>query len=149
MISCDTNILFIGLEESRPGHAQAREFLDGHRDNPEFALCELVLLELYVLLRNPVVARHPLNAGDAASLIQELRCNPRWDVLDYPGPDADIMNELWQLAATAECPRRRVFDVRVALTLRHHGVTEFATANRKDFQNLGIRRIWNPLELSE
>lgn len=25
------------------------------------------------------------------------------------------------------------------------GVTEFATVNVKDYQNLGFRRVWNPL----
>ena len=146
MTSCDTNILFVALESSRPGHARARQFLDGHRDNPEFALCELVLLELYVLLRNPVVARHPLSAEAAASLIAELRGNPRWDLLDYPGPEAGIMTKLWQHAATIGCARRKVFDIRLGLTLRHHGVTDFATANGKNFQDLGFRQVWNPLD---
>jgi predicted nucleic acid-binding protein len=61
MTSCDTNILFVALEESRPGHAEARGFLDARWDDPGFGLCELVLLELYILLRNPVVARLPLS----------------------------------------------------------------------------------------
>ncbi len=60
MTSCDTNILFEALEVNRPGHATARRFLDNHRDDSDFALCELVLVELYVLLRNPAVARRPL-----------------------------------------------------------------------------------------
>ena len=145
MISCDTNILFIALESSRPGHVEARCFLEDQRLNAEFALCELALLELYVLLRNPVTARKPLNPEAAAAMIQALRANPHWDILDYPGPAAAIMTELWKLAATPEFPRRKVFDVRLALTLRHHGVTEFATANVKDFVGLGFARVWNPL----
>jgi toxin-antitoxin system PIN domain toxin len=145
MISCDTNILFVALESSRPGHERARQFLEEHLTNSEFALCELVLLELYILLRNPVVARCPLSAEAAASLIRELRGNPRWDLLDYPGPEAGIMAKLWQHASTDGFARRKVFDIRLGLTLRHHGVTDFATANGKDFQNLGFRRVWNPL----
>ena len=27
----------------------------------------------------------------------------------------------------------------------NHGVTEFATANVKDFQGFGFTRVWNPL----
>jgi len=41
--------------------------------------------------------------------------------------------------------RRRLFDTRTALSLRHHGVTEFATANVKDFGDFGFTRVWNPL----
>jgi predicted nucleic acid-binding protein len=36
-------------------------------------------------------------------------------------------------------------DARLALTLRHHGVTEFATSNVKDFEGFGFNRVWNPL----
>ena len=145
MISCDTNILFIALESSRPGHLEARRFLEGERMNPEFGLCELVLLELYVLLRNPVTARQPLKPGEAAGIVQALRANPHWDILDSPGPAAGIMSELWRCAAAPEFPRRKVFDLRLALTLRHHGVTEFATSNVKDFEGLGFTRVWNPI----
>jgi len=146
MISCDTNILFVALEVSQPGHLTARRFLEAHQNDPEFALSELSLMELYVLLRNPATARRPLPAAEAVALVQRLRQNPRWDVLDYPGPSAGIMGELWQLASTADFARRRVFDARLALTLRHHGVTEFATNNLKDFQEFGFDRVWDPLE---
>ena len=33
----------------------------------------------------------------------------------------------------------------LALTLRHHGVTEFATRNEAHFTNFGFTRVWNPL----
>ena len=145
MTSCDTNILFVALESSRPGHEEARRFLDDRRNDSNFALCELVLLELYTLLRNPAVARKPLGSAAAASLIRSLRANPRWDILDYPGPAAGIMELLWDLSATDPFGRRRVYDARLALTLRHHGVSEFATANERDFQDFGFERVWNPL----
>lgn len=146
MISCDTNILFTALEVSRPGHAMARSFLEAQAERSDFALCELSLLELYVLLRNPATARRPLEATQAAGLIQSLRANPRWDLLDYPGPDAAIMEEIWRMAAATDFARRRVFDARLALTLRYHGVAKFATGNVKDFQDFGFERVWNPLE---
>ncbi|HNQ87952.1 MAG TPA: PIN domain-containing protein [Verrucomicrobiota bacterium] len=145
MISCDTNILFIAFESSRPGHQAARRFLESHRQNPEFAVCDLVLMELYGLLRNPAVARRPLEPAAAAALIDRLRTNPRWDLLDYPGPAAGIMTRLWREAAQPGFARRRLYDVRLALTLRHHGVTEFATGNVRDFEGFGFHRVWNPI----
>ena len=146
MTSCDTNILFTALESSRPGHAEARAFLGERSHDSEFALCELVLIELYVLLRNPVIARNPLDPNKAVATIQSLRSNPRWDVLDYPGPAAGVMDEVWKQAAAPDFARRRIFDTRLALTLRHHGVTEFATANQRDFVEFGFARLWNPME---
>lgn len=81
-------------------------------------------------------------------MIQGLRINPRWDVVDYPGPSAGLMDDLWRVSAAADFARRRVFDARLALTLRHHGVTEFATTNVKDFKDFGFSQVWNPLEAS-
>jgi len=37
------------------------------------------------------------------------------------------------------------FDTRLALTLQHHGVTEFATRNDAHFTGFGFTRVWNPL----
>ncbi len=145
MISCDTNILFAALDSESAYHARGVAFLEGHRDSERFGLCELVLVELYGLLRNPTVSQRPLSAGEAADVIGRFRSHPRWLVLDYPGAQSDVMKRLWELAARSDFPYRRIYDARLALTLRHHGVTDFATANIKDFQGLGFRRVWNPL----
>ena len=58
---------------------------------------------------------------------------------------AQVMDAVWRHAATPAFARRRIFDTRLALTLRHHGVAEFATANVKDFRDFGFNRVWNPL----
>ena len=55
------------------------------------------------------------------------------------------MPEVWPAAAGPGFARRRIYDARLALTLRHHGVAEFATANVKDFEGFGFTRVWNPL----
>lgn len=55
------------------------------------------------------------------------------------------MDEVWRQAASGQFAFRQIIDLRLALTLRHHGVTEFATANGKDFQGVGFSRVWNPL----
>lgn len=59
---------------------------------------------------------------------------------------ATLHDELWRLAAKARFARHRVYDARLALSLRRQGVTEFATANVKDFRSLGFDRVWNPVE---
>src|ERR1019366_6805389 len=38
-----------------------------------------------------------------------------------------------------------VSDAQLALTLRHHGLTEFATRNETHFTGFGFTRLWNPL----
>jgi toxin-antitoxin system PIN domain toxin len=142
MITCDTNILFPALEVSHKDHPRAREFMEMQVENREFAVCELVLMEVYTLLRNPVICAKPLSAAAAVRKIHNLRTNPRWAVLDYPG---NLMSDIWREAERSEA-FRRIYDVRLALTLRFHGVQEFATVNTKDFSGLGFEKLWNPLK---
>ncbi|MDA8409125.1 MAG: PIN domain-containing protein [Treponema sp.] len=142
MISCDTNILMHALNIQSPQQASASNFLREHADNHDFAICELVLLELYVLLRNPAVVTHPLSALDAVETCKGFRSNPAWRVIDYPG---SLMETIWQRASRPGAARRSVFDARLALTLRHHGVDQFATGNVRHFADFGFDRVWDPL----
>ena len=147
MISFDTNLLLYSLNRDCPEHAAARVFFDSLPVAGAVAICELVLIELYVLLRNPAVLKQPLDAADAASLVQTFRQHPTWRLIDYPGANSTVMDEVWRMAAQPHLGRRVVFDARLALTLRHHGVTEFATRNESHFTSFGFARVFNPLEL--
>ena len=55
------------------------------------------------------------------------------------------MNHVWKLASEKDFGFRRIIDARLALTLLHHGVAEFATSNVKDFEGFGFQKVWNPL----
>jgi hypothetical protein len=55
------------------------------------------------------------------------------------------MDQVWTLAGQPGFARRHIFDTRIALTLPHHGATELATANIRDFAGFRSLRIWNPL----
>ena len=104
-------------------------------------VCEFVLVELYLLLRNPAVLAQPLTAVDAVGVCDSYRRHLTWRLVE----SAPVMEQVWAFAAQREFPRRRIIDARLALTLRSHGVTEFATANVRDFQDFGFQRVWNPV----
>lgn len=141
LISADTNLFFAWLNGAHPAHERAAAWFAEKSSVRDFAVCELVLVELYGLFRNPAVLVKPLSAEDAAATIQRLRTNPHWSLIDYPG---GLMEEVWRLASSRDFARRRIYDARLARTLRHHGVAEFATANVRDFEGFGFARVWNP-----
>jgi uncharacterized protein len=141
--SCDTNVLFMTVNADAPGHAAAVAFIAQHRTDQRFLLCEQVLAELYCLLRNPAVTPRPLDAAEAVAVIQRFRANPAWRIVDVPG-EARIMDSVWRDAGQHRVAFRRVFDLRLAATLRHHGVVFFATRNTRDFTGLGFERVWDP-----
>lgn len=150
MISFDTNLLLYSLNQDCAEYHDARAFFFSlPTTTGTVAICELVLVELYVLLRNPAVLKHPLDPADAVSIIQTFRQHPTWALLDYPGDSSGVMDEVWRLAAQPNLGRRVVFDARLAFALRHQGVTQFATRNEAHFAGLGFTRVWNPLASSQ
>lgn len=146
MISLDTNILFFYLAEDRPEHAAAVRFLDPLAESNGVLLCEFMLVELYRLLRNPTVLKAPLRPKEAAEVIEEWRSHSHWRLAGFPQESRAIHDELWRITGQPDFAYRRIYDARLALVLRHLGVTEFATANVQDFQGFGFRKVWNPLE---
>lgn len=141
MISVDTNILLYAQNADCPEHGSARAFLEGIAGSQDVAICELVLVELYLLLRNPAVLSQPLGPAEAAAMCRGYRDNPHWRLVE----SAPVMGAVWGAAGGAGFARRRIIDLRLALTLQHHGVTELATANVRDFEGLGFARVWNPV----
>ncbi len=141
MLSIDTNVLLYAQNQDCPEHAAATAFLVECADRTDVAVCELVLMELYQLLRNPAVVMQPLDGPEAAGICQTFRRNLRWALIE----NAPVMNDVWVLAAAPGIARRRLFDARLALTLRHHGVDEFATRNINDFNDFGFTRVWDPI----
>lgn len=145
MLSIDTNILLPGVEGGNKAHAAASAFLESLRNREDVAISEFILLELYGLLRNPVVLARPLNAAAAAQVCEAFRAHPRWQLIGFPSDSRAFHDQLWPLLREKGLARRRAYDLRTAFALLRNGVTEFATVNVKDFQGLGFQRVWNPL----
>jgi len=118
MRSCDTNILFYAFHRGCPEYQVAQRYLQERADDPEFLICELVLIELYVLLRNP-------------------------KLVDHPG---ELMDQVWKLSREPGFSYREIFDARLAVTLLHHGVSEFATRNTSHFERYGFEELTNPFD---
>lgn len=145
MISIDANILLYAASEAAPLHRRAMSFLASLGPREDVALSEFILTEFYLHLRNPAVLENPLSASEATAAVQAYRRHPRWRVLGFPGNSLTVHEQLWNLAGHTAFARRRIYDARTALSLRAFGVTEFATANVKDFEGFGFDRVWNPL----
>lgn len=145
MISIDTNILLYAYSKEAPAHEAASLFLNSLAGSQDVALSEFVLTELYILLRNPAVLVNPLTAPEAVAVIQAYRRHPLWRIIGFPPNGKDVHDRIWELASRKNIARRRIYDLRIALTLRAFGVTGFATANLKDFESLSLFRVFNPL----
>lgn len=143
MIAADTNLFIHAADPDSAHHIKARDFFaDSSSSGEEFVVCELVLVELYMQLRNGAIFVKPYTAREAANYCQAMKVNPLWRCIDY---DPKVSDVLWKWAAETNAGFRQIIDARLAITLRHHGVTKLATANLKDFKSFGFEKVWNPL----
>jgi toxin-antitoxin system PIN domain toxin len=140
LIAFDTNILLYAFDTGAPAHDRARAFITECAGRDNVTIAELVLVDYYGLLRNVTIFANPLSPESAVVECERYRRHPKWRLVE----NAPVMEKVWQHARGKDFARRRIFDVRLALTLQHHGVTDFATANTKDFQGLGFKRVWDP-----
>ncbi len=145
MTSVDSNLLLYAINASAPWHREAAAFLADLQDREDIVISELVLVELYTLLRNPTVLERPLSASEAVKVVTAYRTHPRWRLEGFPADSPNLHAALWEAAAKPRFARRRIYDARLALSLLRQGVHEFATANVGDFEGFGFRRVWCPL----
>jgi predicted nucleic acid-binding protein len=146
MLSIDSNLLLYAFNNASPWHEPAHAWLTSIQREEDVAISEFILAELYGLLRNPAVLKHPLPADEAVEVIQTYRSHPRWRLIGFPAESRTLHDGLWQKACASTFAFRRLYDVRSALTMTAQGVTEFATANVKDYEGVGFRKVWNPLQ---
>jgi toxin-antitoxin system PIN domain toxin len=142
MISFDTNIAVHAANADSPDQAKAADFLTTCAKRPDVVICELMLVELFLKLCNAKIFEYPMTPEEAGAYCLGLRTNRNWRLVE----SAPIMADAWKWTKKPDFAFRRLLDIRLGLTLRHHGVKEFATTNAKDFQNLGFDKVWNPLE---
>lgn len=146
MTSLDSNLLLYTYSQASPYHRRARDFVEALAPRSDVAVSEFVLVEFYTLLRNPAVLVNPLEPAEAVDVVESYRRHPHWMVLGCDPDSVGLHDELWSFAAGRAFARRRIYDARLAFSLRRQGVSEFATANVNDFEGFGISRVWNPLE---
>jgi toxin-antitoxin system PIN domain toxin len=141
--SADTNLFLYAANPDSPYQGKARGFFDSMAGEANFDVCELVLVEVYMQLRNPHVMRKPLTSHEAAKFCLALKAHPVWQHIDY---SREVSEAVWAWAAKTDSGFRQMIDARLAFTLLHHGVVDFATANTKDFGDFAFRKLWNPLD---
>ncbi len=144
MMSFDTNLVVHSANSDSSLHKKARKFLEETAANRDVVIAELMLVEVFLKLCNQRIFRDPMKPAEAGRYCQTLRSNRNWLLVE----GAPVMEEVWKWTDQRNFAFRRVIDIRLGLTLRHHGVTEFATTNPKDFQGLGFSKVWNPLGAS-
>lgn len=145
MISVDSNLLLYAYDADCPFHQASWNFLES-LSKADVVISEFSLVEFYGLLRNSAVLSEPLKPDEAVDVVAGYRNHPRWIVAGFPeGATKRLHDQLWKLAAQPGFAFRRIYDARLALVLREYGVKEFATANVKDFESFGFKRVWNPL----
>lgn len=144
MKSLDTNILLYAADEDCREHDAAIRLVNNALRSPaEWMLADQVLFEMYAGLRHPGVFAKPLSAAEAARRVAFLRDESGFSFCCY-----ELRS--WPLIhaglSTPAFPRRRTYDLVLAVTLQSNGVTELYTRNVVDFRGAGFARVVNPID---
>jgi len=78
MLSIDTNILVHAANKASPLHQRAYDFVASLGERRDVAVCELMLVELYLKLRNARIFTNPLSAAQATAVCRQYRKNRSW-----------------------------------------------------------------------
>ena len=145
-LSIDTNLFIYAADPDSPNYEASRRFFDSleYESSTQVCICGLVLTKVYMQLRNPAIFKTPYSNIEAVEFCQVLKSNPEWTYIDY---SPEIFDKLLEFEYSNNRSFRKAIDTRIALTLRHHHVTHFATVNIKDFEGFGFDKVWNPLQV--
>jgi len=142
--SIDTNILLYAVNRDCPEHPGSMQFIqEALKDPQSWIIAEQVWFELYRLLRNPAVLDNPLEAEEAAGIIEWYRNRSGWLCCAW---EPDMMKRLIPLWKDKNIPPRNSFDLVLAVTLASHGVETLYTRNIQDFEGLDLFEVRNPLD---
>jgi predicted nucleic acid-binding protein len=144
MKSLDTNILLYAADADCEEHDAAVSLVNEALRSPAgWMLADQVLFELYAGLRHPGIFAKPLSAVEAARRVTFLREESGFSFCCY---ELRAWPSIRSGLSAAGFPRRRTYDLVLAVTLRSNCVTEFYTRNVSDFRAAGFERLINPID---
>ncbi len=144
MNSLDTNILIYAANSSAPEHGRALAVVQAMLGHPgEWILADQVLWEFYRALRHPRILQKPRSAAQAAAHLRFLREESGIACCAYELPH---FAEVLECLGRSRFPYQRTHDALLGITLRRHGVTTFYTRNERDFTDVGLPTIVNPID---
>lgn len=142
MKSLDTNILIYAANADCSEHKKAYSIVEQLLTSPtEWMLSEQVLFEYLRALTNPLIFSSPLTKKSAIKVVKEFKDSSGLSFVCY---ESTFFNNI--MSTHAKSKKDRLYDIILATTLLHNGVTEFYTRNVNDFEGLGFERVINPVD---
>jgi predicted nucleic acid-binding protein len=142
--SLDTNILVYALNEEACESQSALCLVNQALEQADqWIIADQTYFELYAVLRNPKIWAKPMSGTEALKRIDFFRNSSGFLRCAY---HPDQWESISKALRGKNFPARRLFDVVLAKTLIASGVTHFHTRNVKDFEQLGFRKVINPID---
>ena len=142
MNSLDTNILVYAANRDCAEHSKAFALIEQLLSAPgDWIISDQVCFEYLRALTNPAIFSHPLSKERAIRAVSHFRESSGVSFCAYEG---SIFGRVMNMHAKGA--KDRLYDVILAETLKHSGVTRLYTRNLKDFQGLGLAEVINPID---
>ncbi len=142
MKSLDTNILVYAANRSCPEHKRAYALVEELLSKPaEWIISDQVLFEYMRALCSRAIFSSPVSKDKAIKAVHDFRTRSGASYCAY---DATMFEQVLELHKKTQ--RDHVFDIVLAVTLKQNGVRQFFTRNIKDFNDLGLPEVINPID---
>lgn len=141
----DTNLLLYAHNSSVSQHAAARDFVESRVlavGDEEFVVCHQTLCELFAALTNSILLPNPLTTEQAWDVCRIYLDHPLIQKISY---EPAILKVIESLLRDGPQRGKRLFDLKLAATLRYHRVRRFYTCNPKHFAGYDFLEVVNPL----
>ena len=125
VIALDTNILIYLLVKNQPEHKKALAWLGSTTQS--LATTSINLGEVFRLLTHPKVFKNPLKLPAAIDLVGQFMVASDIRLLTE---NEDWVMDLKSLAKNLSISGNEVFDARIALILKFHGISKICTLDR-------------------
>ena len=136
MTSFDAGILWSAVVAAAPRHAEAHALVERFAGSRDVVVSEQTLIALYARLAAE-------GAGSAARVIDWIRRNPAWRLVDVQS-DRVQMNAVWEAVLAHGEDVATIARRRLVQTLRRNGVTTFFTEEAAAFRQLGFDAAVDP-----
>ncbi len=141
----DTNLLLYAHNSSVSQHAAARDFVETRVlavGEEEFVVCHQTLCELFAALTNSILLPNPLTTEQAWDVCRIYLDHPLIQKIAYEPAILKVIESLLR-----DHPKRgnRLFDLKLAATLRYHRVRRLYTCNTNNFSGYDFLEVENPL----
>jgi predicted nucleic acid-binding protein len=136
----DSNILIYAFDKNSNYREKSKKLLSDFTDNGKIFICDISLIEFYQVITNNKKFIRSLLPEEAKNIIDEIINGDSFCVLYTT---EEIIKQSFKNIPDYEIIRYNIYDHIIAMNLKNNEISNFYTANEKDFKKYEFLNVIN------